>query len=52
MEFSVIFLIFAASLWVAWRREPRKAILLFSLGMVCTMALYLHHATETVPLSL
>jgi hypothetical protein len=39
MEFSVVFLVFAASLWVAWKREGRKAILLFSAGMTLTAAL-------------
>jgi hypothetical protein len=51
MEFSVVFLVFAASLWVAWKRQGRKAILLFAVGMACTVALYLHHATDPLPLS-
>jgi Family of unknown function (DUF5993) len=51
MDFTIVFLVFAASLWVAWRREARKAILLFAVGMALTVALYLHHATETLPLS-
>ncbi len=51
MEFSVVFLVFAASLWVAWKREGRKAILLFAAGMAFTVALYLHHATDPLPLS-
>jgi hypothetical protein len=51
MDFSVIFLVFAASLWVAWAGRSRKAILLYTIGMVLTGALYLHHATETLPLS-
>ena len=50
MEFSVVFLVFAASLWVAWKREGRKAILLFAAGMAFTVALYLHHATDPLPL--
>jgi len=51
MDFSVIFLVFAASLWVAWRRSSRPALFLFAIGMVLTVALYLHHATETLPVS-
>ena len=51
MEFSLVFLVFAASLWVAWKREARKAILLFAVGMVFIGALYLYHATDPLPLS-
>ena len=51
MEFSLVFLVFAASLWVAWKREGRKAILLFAVGMALTVALFLHHATDPLPLS-
>jgi Family of unknown function (DUF5993) len=51
MDFSVIFLVFAASLWLAWRRPLRPALVLFAIGMVLTATLYLHHATETLPLS-
>jgi Family of unknown function (DUF5993) len=51
MEFFAIFLIFAASLWVAWQRQGRKAILLYGVGMALTVAVYLHHATETLPVS-
>ena len=51
MEFTLVFLVFAASLWVAWKREGRKAILLFAAGMAFTVALFLYHATDTLPLS-
>jgi Family of unknown function (DUF5993) len=51
MEFSLVFLVYAASLWVAWKREARKAILLFMAGLGLTVALYLHHATDPLPLS-
>jgi hypothetical protein len=52
MDFFVVFLILAASLWVAWSGPARTALLLFASAMVLTVALYLHHATETLPLSL
>ena len=51
MEFAVVFLVFAASMWLAWRRPPRAAISLFALGMALTGALYLRHATDALPLS-
>jgi len=51
MEFAVVFLVFAASMWLAWRRTERAAISLFALGMALTGALYLHHATGALPLS-
>lgn len=51
MDFAVIFLVFAASLWFAWYRPVPPALVLFGVGMLLTAALYLHHATETLPLS-
>jgi hypothetical protein len=51
MEFAVVFLVFAASTWLAWRRPKRAAISLFALGIALTGALYLHHATDALPLS-
>ena len=52
MDFLVVFLVLAASLWFAWKGPERAALLLFTGAMVLTVALYLHHATETLPLSL
>jgi len=51
MESSIAFLVFAASLWAAWCRGPQLAMLLFTLGIVLTVAVYLHHASEALPLS-
>jgi hypothetical protein len=51
MEFAVVFLVFAASMWVAWRRPARTVISLFALGMALTGALYLRHARDALPLS-
>ncbi len=52
MDIFVVFVVLAASLRVAWRGAARSAFLLFAGAMVLTVALYLHHATETLPLSL
>jgi len=52
MDFFIVFLILAASLWVAWCGPLRASLLLFATAMVLTAALYFHHATETLPLSL
>ena len=52
MDSSIAFLIFAAAMWAAWRRGPRVALSLFTLGLLFTLAVYLHHATDALPLSL
>jgi hypothetical protein len=52
MDFAVVFLVLAASMWTAWRRRAGPAIFLFfPVGMMLTVALYLHHATQTLALS-
>jgi hypothetical protein len=47
----IAFLVFAATMWAAWRRDQRVAMSLFALGMLFTLAVYLHHATDVLPLS-
>ena len=51
MDSSIAFFIFAAAMWAAWRRGPRLAVFLFTLGALFTVAAYLHHATDALPLS-
>lgn len=51
MAFSVVFAIFAAALYAAFRLDARIAIWLFAGGMIATVALYLHHATDVLTLS-
>lgn len=51
MNFAVIFLLLAAAMLVAWKREGRLPYVLFGLAMVLTVALYFHHATSQLPLS-
>ncbi len=51
MEFFIVFLIFAAALWLAWRRSPCLAVYAFAAGLTLTATLYLHHATGALSLS-
>ncbi|HEY7669113.1 MAG TPA: DUF5993 family protein [Hyphomicrobium sp.] len=51
MDFFVIFLVLAASLWAAWRGPARASVLLFAGALLLTVATYLHHATDRLPLS-
>lgn len=51
MDFSAIYVVFAASMWAVWRRREGAALVLVFIGMALTIALYLHHATESLPLS-
>ncbi len=51
MFFTGLFLLFVATMLVAWFGTLRKAFMLFALSMALTGALYLHHATSTLPLS-
>jgi hypothetical protein len=51
MDSSIAFLIFAATMWAACRRDPRVAVFLLALGMLFSLAIYLHHATDVLPLS-
>jgi hypothetical protein len=52
MDFFVVFIVLAASLCIAWCGSRRVSLLLFAGAMVLTVALYLHHATDTLPVSL
>jgi hypothetical protein len=51
MNFAAIFLLFAVAMIVGWRRDGALVYWLFLLGMLLTVALYLHHATSVLPLS-
>ncbi|HSE01454.1 MAG TPA: DUF5993 family protein [Burkholderiales bacterium] len=51
MNFAVIFLLLAATMLVAARRDARPAYVLFGIAIVLTIALYFHHATGRLPLS-
>jgi hypothetical protein len=52
MNFIVVFLVFAASLWIAWSGSLRAALFLFVLGLVFSAAIFVQHATDTLPMSL
>lgn len=51
MNFAVIFLLLAATMLVAARRDARPTYVLFGIAIVLTIALYFHHATGRLPLS-
>ena len=51
MNFAVLFLLLAATMLVAARRDARLVYGLFAIAMVLSIALYLHHATSKLPLS-
>jgi hypothetical protein len=51
MEFLIVLLNFAAALWTAWRSQVRTALWLFASALTLTIALFLHHATDALPLS-
>jgi hypothetical protein len=52
MEFFVVFVVLAASLCIAWCGSRRVSLFLFAGALALTVALYLHHATDTLPISL
>ncbi|WP_210496450.1 DUF5993 family protein [Microvirga antarctica] len=51
MDQLVLFLLFAATLFVAWNGRRRVAIGLFFLTIALFIADYLHHATDPLTLS-
>ncbi len=51
MEFLIAFINFGLAMWLAWRGGPRPAVLVFFVGVAYTLALYLRHATDALPLS-
>ena len=51
MDFALIFLVFAAGVWFACRSQAARAALAYWIGVVLTVAVFLHHATDKLPLS-
>jgi hypothetical protein len=51
MDFALIFLVFAAGVWFACRSQAARATLAYWIGVVLTVAVFLHHATDKLPLS-
>jgi len=51
MEFFIAFFNFGLAMWLAWRDATRWSLYVFFGGLAYTMALYLRHATDALPLS-
>lgn len=51
MTFTLLFLIWAAALLVAWIGSRLLAIGLFAAALAFSLALFVHHATDRLALS-
>ena len=51
MEFTAQFLGLTVVLLVAWLGSRRLALALFAVTFIVSVAIYLHHATDTLQLS-
>jgi hypothetical protein len=51
MEFTAQFLALTVVLLVAWLGSRRLALGLFAVTFIVSVAIYLHHATDTLRLS-
>lgn len=51
MEFTALFLSLTAVLLVASQGARRVALVLFAFTFIASVAIYLHHATDRLPLS-
>ncbi|MCB5174665.1 DUF5993 family protein [Microvirga lenta] len=51
MDQMILFLLFAATMLAAWLGRRALAFGLFGLSLVLSVADYLHHATDRLPLS-
>jgi hypothetical protein len=51
VESTVLFLLVALAMLVAWLGSRRAALVLFALTFVASVALYLHHASDVLKLS-
>lgn len=51
MDQTVLFLLFALAMLAGWFRHRSLALGLFGLSLILSVADYLHHATDKLPLS-
>ena len=51
MEFTILFLATAIVMLTAWRGPRPLALGLFGAVLIACVAIYLHHATDTLKLS-
>ncbi len=51
MDQTLLFLLFAATMLLGWRGHRTAALVLFFLSLALSVADYLHHATDRLPLT-
>lgn len=51
MDQMVLFLLFAAAMLAGWTGRRGLAFALFGISLILSVADYLHHATDRLPLS-
>ena len=51
MSFAAAFLLISATLIAAWRGSRPLALSLFAVSLAALIAIFAHHATDTLPLS-
>jgi hypothetical protein len=51
MEFTALFLAITIVMLAAWRGPRSRALTLFAVVLMASVATYLHHATDTLKLS-
>lgn len=51
MIFALAFLMATATMLAAWRGSRTIALALFGVTFAATLAIYMHHATDILPLS-
>jgi hypothetical protein len=51
MDQMLLFGLFAVTMVVAWKGHRTVALALFGLSLILSLADYMHHATDKLPLS-
>lgn len=51
MEFTALFILLLFAMAGAWWGSRSIALVIFTIALFASMATYVHHATDTLPLS-